>query len=213
MSLPVLLCAAHVASAAVITEEYTGSQDVWMGDSFLFDFDLWYGNSWPVNDTAPGLKLTTDGVGAFGAWSAADLYIDFASWDPEKETAQIDLDAWTFRLMGTPLGSADVLFKDITFSRPYNGSNVFLASYSLTQPQVNLLDNYGGGTLRLTATRNGTSDNDFTITRVGLRATTGAATLPTRVGEPSIIALLFAGLLGVVLLAVKWPRRMVFAGA
>jgi hypothetical protein len=188
-----LVGGAHLANAAVITEEYTGKQDLWSGDSFSFDFDLWNKNYFAY-DTAPGMSLTKDGEGAYGSWSSANLYIDFWSEDPEQEMASIDLDAWTFRLFGIPLGGQDVLFDTITFSRPQNGVYTYLANYSLSPAQVNLLDNYGGGTLKLTATKQGKYENDFAITRVGLSATTGGTT--TRVSEPSILALLAAALFG-----------------
>jgi hypothetical protein len=191
LSLLVLLGSAHLASASVITEEYTGSQDVWEGDSFSFDFDLWYENNWPVNDNAPGMKLTTDGTGAFGTWSAADLYIGFLSTDADPEVAQIDLNAWTFRLWGIPLGSQDVLFQTLTFSKPSAGNNNYLANYSLSNSQVGLLDNFGGGTLKLTASRQPGFDNDFTITRVGLRATSVPEPATLSLGIVALIALAF----------------------
>ena len=199
-----LLASAQLAHAGVVTEEYTGSQDVWEGDSYTFDFDLWNTNTGSVNDNAPGLTLTKDGVGAFGAWSSATLYLDFSSTDSDPESAAIDLDAWTFRIGG----AADVLSQTLNFSRPFGNDETYSFSSALTAPQVNLLDNFGGGTLRLTATTKAGYANDFTLNRVGLRATTGSVSVP----EPSMLSLLGMGVLAVGALAMgRRSRRETFS--
>jgi hypothetical protein len=207
LCLPALLAVSHLASAGVITEEYTGSQDVNEGDSFSFDFDLWLPNIF-VGDSAPGMHLTTDGVGATGAWSAANLYLGFSSTDSDPEIAAIDLDGWTFRFLGLiPGGSQNVMFDTLSFNAGGSGPGSILANYYLTAAQTDALSNYGGGTLRLTATNNNRSyDNDFTITKVGLQVITAI-----KVVEPSTLALFAAGLLGVVLLANR--RRLTPNGA
>lgn len=183
-----LALAGTAANAALIVEEYTGSQFVDSGDSYTFDFDLWYTNSGLVNDTAPGLTLTTDGRGAFGTWSSATLYLDFYSVDPEGDFANIDLDAWGFSIFGIPLWSTDILtLTGFDVSRPAGGSDYYHFSYSLTPAQIAVFDDYGWGSLRVGATR--LRDNDFDLTRVGLAVTTG--TVP----EPGTLALVACGLL------------------
>ena len=200
MALGALLGTAQLAQAAIITEEYTGSQDVLEGVSYTFDFDLWNLNTGSVDDNAPGLRLTKDGTGATGAWTAGTLYIDFLSTDQDPEKVAIDLNAWTFRIGG----STDVYADTFTFSRPQAGSTTYAWSYNLTAPQLNLLDNYGGGTLRVTASNTSSYVNDFTVTRVGLRATTLTG---TPVPEPTTLSLLGVGLLAVGALAMGRRSR------
>lgn len=187
------------ASAATITEEYTGSQFVDRGETFTFDFDLWNPNSWPVNDNAPDMSLTTDGTGALGAWSGASLYIDFFSTDPEADIANIDVDAWTFRFLGAPIGGTDVWsLSSFNVSRPSGGSNLYLFNYAFTPSQVSLLDNYGGGMVSISATRSAGSTNDFEIRRVGMQAVTGDG---VSVPEPGTLSVLGAGLVALGLAA------------
>jgi hypothetical protein len=196
-----LALAGSSASAAVITEAYTGSQFVDAGASYTFDFDLWYANSGVVNDTAPGLTLTTDGQGAFGAWSGANLYIDFYSVDSERDYASVDFDAWGFRVFGLPLWTSDLLaLTNVNVSRPVGGNTYYNLTYSFTPSQVAILDDYGWGSVKIGATR--VSGNDFDITRVALVVSTAVSTVP----EPGTLALLASGLLG---LAVVVRRRRV----
>lgn len=192
-----LLAAVGAVSAAAITEEYTGRQLIERGDSYTFDFDLWYANGGLVNDSAPGLTLTTDGQGAFGDWSSATLYVDFYSVDSEPDLASIDFDAWGFRFLGIPLWDTDVLtLSSFDVSRPAAGSPYFYFTYTLSAAQIAQLDAYGWGSIQIGATRTG--GNDFDLTRVGLTVATGA------VPEPGTLALLAGGLLG---LAVSVRRR------
>ena len=195
-----LIAVAGTASATVITEEYKGKQSVDRGDSYTFDFDMWYENSGTVNDNAPGLTLTTDAEGAYGNWSSATLYIDFTSNDSQAERANIDLDAWGFRLFGFPIGDSDVLeFSGYNVS-PAGGSSYYF-SYNLAPSQIALLDEYGWGSLRIGASNQ--SGNDFDITRVGLSVTTAAAAIP----EPATLALLAGGLLGLGAVGRRRPRK------
>ena len=198
-----LLGSAQLAHAGIITEEYTGSQDVNEGQTFTFNFDLWSANSGSVNDNAPGMSLTKDGIGALGAWSAATLYLDFRSSDfLEPEKVGVDLNAYTFRIGG----SSDVLNDTFQFSRPtIFGEENYSASYSLSASQLNVLDNFGGGTLRVSAPSTSGFNNDFTITRVGLRATYGGGPVP--VPEPSTLSLLGLGMLAVGALAMGRRSR------
>jgi len=182
-----LAAAGTPVSAAPITEEYTGRQLIEQGASYTFDFDLWYANAGVVNDTAPGLALTTDGQGAFGNWSSATLYLDFYSVDPESDFASIDFDAWGFRFLGIPLWDTDILtLSNFNISRPSAGNPYYYFTYNLTAAQIAVLDNYGWGSIQVGATRVG--GNDFDLTRVGLVVTT----LP----EPGTLVLLAGGLLG-----------------
>lgn len=200
LSLGLLLGAGTMANAATVTEEYTGSQDLWEGDSYLFAFDLWNSNpSWLTTDSA--LHLTSDGTGATGPWSSAELYINFASVDSDREVADIDLRSWSF-LFGSPLFS-----DQLVFNTPSGGS--LTASYGLSSSQVNLLDNLGGGLLQISAPSIRGLENDFTITRVGLRATTAPVSAP----EPSTLALFVAGLLALGALMWRGRRSMTAYGS
>jgi hypothetical protein len=176
---------AGTASAAVINEEYTGSQFVAEGSEYRFAFDLWNANN--RFDNAPGMSLTTDGVGAFGPWGAGTLFIDFYSIDPEADFANIDLDAWLINI-GTPLFPwVDVLsLSNFNVSRPNASGALFQFSYAFNANQLNLLDNWGGGELEVGASNVSGLANDFELRRVGLRVT---------VPEPGTLALFGAGLL------------------
>jgi hypothetical protein len=180
-----LVVASPMASAVTVTEEYTGRQFVSAGQNFTFDFDMWFPN-WlrpGVNDTAPGLSLTTDGTGAFGPWASAQLYIDFYSVDQEREFARIDLDAWGF--LG-PWTDTDIYTNgSLNITRPDAGGNPYYTfTYNLTPANLSIFDNFGWGSVLVGATNR--TGNDFDITRVGFRVTT--------VPEPSTLALLGFGL-------------------
>jgi hypothetical protein len=187
----ILGAASVAANADAVTEEYTGRQFVGKGDSYTFDFDLWYANSGIVNDSAPGLQLTTDGQGAFGQWTAATLYVDFYSVDADPDYASIDLDAWGFRfLLGWP--TTDVLtLNSFNVSRPTAGNTNYTFSYNLTASQLDAMDNFGWSSLRIGASRRSGYDNDFDLTRIGLSVRTAGA-----VPEPSVLAVLAVAMLG-----------------
>ena len=195
-----LVALSATANAAIITEAYTGKQSISEGNSYIFAFDMWYENSFPVWDTAPGLKLTTDGEGAFGAWSSASLFIDFYSSDADREWADINFEAWGTGLLG-PLFSTSLLNVDGYLIPTSNGTYQY--RYDFTSSALNVLDNEGWGAARVGAPVRKGVNNDLGISRVALVVNNGGRAI--KVAEPGSLALFGAGLLG---LAFVTRRRL-----
>jgi hypothetical protein len=190
----VLTALSAAANAAIITEAYTGSQVLAENQSYYFAFDMWYGNEFPVLDTSPGLRLTTDGYGAFGNWSSATLYVDFFSTDSDREYADIDFSAWgDAGFLNLPESSTTVLSVD-SFRIPVT-NGTFTYSHSFDASALNILDNEGWGAARIGASFRTGLANDFGISRVALIVNNGPRG-GTNVAEPASLAMFGAGLLG-----------------
>ncbi len=188
-ALAVLALGAATASAAVIyTETYSANpnsgngqgQLVRAGESFTFDFDMWFDNAWYVNDNS-SLILTQDASGAFGPWNSAEILLglrdDSDSW---ADSATVSLQVWG------PFGPL--------FAGPYTSvaSLNSVGNYTLNigQPLLGALDNYGWGSIRVGAVLQGR--NDFYINSIGLRVNAGErVTVP----EPGTLLLLGLALL------------------
>ena len=187
-----LLAPAAQAALITTTEQYRGHQLVTAGNSYFFEFDLVRNNHWSTNDNS-SLTLVEDGAGAIGKWLAGNLEIDLYSTDSQGETINIDVDAWTFRILGAPLGFTDVFtLSSFNVSRPEtNGNPYYYFTRTFTNSELDILDEVGGGrvTIQATPTSSWHVSNDFILRRVAMSAT-------TEVGEPVSLALLGAGLLG-----------------
>ena len=172
-------------SQAVYYEEFTGSQSVYEGSDYIFQFDMWYSGT---GYTDSSLKLTTDASGAFGSYSAGYVYIKFYSTDIAREKASVSLAAYGDGFSGYyDLGT-------FAFDAGWY-SDYYEKTLPMTQQMLDAFSIQGWGDVKILATNWSGVDNNFTIKEVGL----GVATVP----EPTSLLLLGLGLLGIA----GWRRK------